>query len=214
MARLAFTTFAVAQVPFGQPAVEGFLRLEPHVFKQAEASEGFIDRARGLDDEAAPLADAERDYGVWGPMVSPRFYDGGADLNSETRASTLSLWKDLDAVRVFAYSGLHQSAIRQRHKWFKVPDWPSYAMWWVSDTEVPTWADAAWRLDYLMQHGPTGVSFVFRVPFNETGLLVTGRRFDHAPQPLAHHSGADGAEVHDGSRSCFRAHSPQKVGEA
>lgn len=168
MARLAFTTFAIMKAPYGDPQVHGFEALTPGVFRRAEAAEGFIDRARELDDQSH-LTNFERDWGAWGPFAVPRFYDGGHDTASDTRASTLSLWRSVEAVRAFAYGGLHQRALHQREKWFRTPEWPTFAMWWVDDDRVPRWADAAERLEHLHDNGPTPFAFDFRKPFDASG---------------------------------------------
>lgn len=211
MSRLAFTTFAVAKRPFGTSELEGFLKLEPKVDLEAEKSPGFIDRARGIDVDDTKLSDSELNYGIWGPMVSPNFYDGGSNLETETRASTLSLWMNIEAVWNFAYHGLHRTALLQRHKWFRVPEWPSYAMWWVSDSHVPTWAEAAWRLEYLMAHGPTPVSFVFKYPFNNDSMPIFSHDFNHPPLRLKQASEDNNrADFHDGTKSCLRNFMPKE----
>jgi hypothetical protein len=166
MAKLAFTTFAVTKKPFGDPLVLGFERLVPAVFREAEKALGYVDRARGVDDSDS-ISDADRDWGAWGKMVAPSFYDGGFEADSETRASTLSIWESIEAVHQFAYTAtLHKRALAQREKWFRVPDWPSYAMWWIGDDHVPTWAEAAERLEYLYEHGSTATAFTFEALFD------------------------------------------------
>lgn len=170
MPRLAFTTFAIMKGAYGDPVVRGFEKLTPPVFKKAEQAAGFIDRARELDDQDE-LTNFERDWGVWGKFAVPSFYDGGFETATDTRASTLSLWESIEAVWAFAYGGLHERALVQRHKWFRKPEWPSYAMWWVADDHIPTWAEAVERLEYLHANGPTPRAFDFKQRFGpEDGL--------------------------------------------
>ncbi len=176
MPRIAFTTFAIAIKPFTEPALHGFLALEPAVFRKAEVSPGFIARARGAEEfSGSSIGDAEMDFGPWGSMVAPAFYTGGGDLATETRASTLSLWKDVESVYAFAYSGLHRTAFAQREKWFEKPRWPNYAMWWVGDTHVPTWQEAALRLECLHANGPTPYAFNFRCRYDYSGNIVVAQ---------------------------------------
>lgn len=176
MARVAFTTFAIMKAPYGDPEVRGFEALTPAVFRQAENAEGFIDRAREIDDALA-LTNFERDWGAWGPFAVPRFYDGGHETATDTRASTISLWRSIEAVRAFAYGGLHQRALHQRKKWFREPEWPTYAIWWVADDHIPTWTEASRRLESLHDEGPTPFAFDFRTPFDERGApLSPGER--------------------------------------
>ena len=171
MARVAFTTFAIMKGPYGSEQVRGFEDLTPPVFTAAEEHDGFIARATEIDDRP-DLSNFERDWGAWGPFCAPRFYQGGTDLASDSRASTVSLWRDLPSVHRFAYSGLHQRALVGRQQWFLKPQWPTYAIWWVDDDHVPTWREACDRLEHLHDHGSTPVAFDFRSPFQEQGLPV------------------------------------------
>lgn len=158
--------------PYGDPLVAGFEAQTPPVFQKAEGAPGFINRAREVDDRVH-LTNFERDWGNWGRFTVPRFYDGGYTTASDTRASTLSLWESVEAVRDFVYSGLHRSALQLREQWFRKPQWPTYAMWWVADDVVPSWADACLRLEHLHDHGPTEFAFNFgRIfPKPETAIL-------------------------------------------
>lgn len=169
MSHLAFTTFAIMKAPYGDPQVAQFEALTPAVFHEAEAAPGFIDRAKAVDDKEG-LSNFERDWGVWGQFMVPRFYDGGFATVSDTRASTLSLWSSVDAVRDFAYSGLHQRALDQRQKWFRKPEWPTYAMWWSAVGVIPSWSDACRRLEHLHDHGPSEHAFNFEKAFPMPGL--------------------------------------------
>src|SRR5581483_11172581 len=82
---------------------------------------------------------------------------------------TLSLWQDLSSVQAFAYSGAHLEALQKRKEWFRAPQWPTYAAWWVGDDEKPTWDDAMKRVEHLHDHGPTAFAFTFKQPFDAGG---------------------------------------------
>ncbi|MFH9657923.1 DUF3291 domain-containing protein [Streptomyces sp. NPDC017248] len=168
MPRVAFTTFAILKQPYGHPEVQEFDDRTPPTFEQAEASPGFIARAKE-DPGQSHLTNFERDWGEWGKFDVPRFYTGGRTDDTDSRASTLSLWADLDSVFSFVYTGLHRSTLSKRHEWFLKPQWPSYAAWWVSDDTIPTWSDASRRLEHLHDHGPSPVAFSFRHPFAADG---------------------------------------------
>ncbi|MGW0563265.1 DUF3291 domain-containing protein [Streptomyces sp. NPDC003016] len=168
MSRVAFTTFAILKKPYGNPEVQEFDDLTPPTFEEAERSPGFIARAKE-DPDQSHLTNFERDWGDWGKFDVPRFYTGGRTNETDSRASTLSLWNDLESAFSFVYTGLHRSTLRKRHEWFLKPEWPSYAMWWVSDDTIPTWSDACHRLEHLHDHGPTPESFSFRRPFTADG---------------------------------------------
>jgi len=104
-------------------------------------------------------------FGAWGDYCVPRFYDGGTTDGEETQATTLSLWTCIESVYAFTCGGLHFRAFQQREKWFRKPQWPSYAAWWVADDQIPTWREASDRLEHLHDHGPTPFAFDFKVMF-------------------------------------------------
>jgi Domain of unknown function (DUF3291) len=168
MARLVLTTFAIMKGPYGDPQVRGFEALTPAVFREAERSPGFIARAREIDDNDH-LTNFERDWGAWGPFAVPSFYDGGFDTATDTRASTISMWVSIEAVRNFVVNGLHHKALRQREKWFRKPEWPTYAMWWVADDHTPNWPEAVERLERLHVHGPSAFAFTFEQAYDAEG---------------------------------------------
>ena len=168
MAYIAFTTFAIMKAPYGNPAVKGFEDLTPAAFLQAEQSPGFIARAVEIDDRSE-LTNFERDWGEWGEFKVPRFYDGGYKTDSDTRASTLSLWESIAAVRSFVYSGFHKQALAGRTEWFRKPEWPTYAMWWSEPGRIPTWSEAVARLELLHEGGPSPAAFTFGRTFGPLG---------------------------------------------
>ncbi|MGW4997988.1 DUF3291 domain-containing protein [Streptomyces hydrogenans] len=168
MPRVAFTTFAILKKPYGNPDVQEFDDLTPPTFEEAERAAGFVARAKE-DPGQSHLTNFERDWGDWGKFEVPRFYTGGRTNETDSRASTLSLWADLGSVFAFVYDGLHRSTLSRRHEWFLKPEWPSYAAWWVSDDTTPTWADACARLEHLHDHGPSPFAFSFRRPFDADG---------------------------------------------
>ena len=61
---IAFSSFSIMKKPYGDPVVAGFEALTPPVFKVAEKAEGFIARAKEIDD-LEHLGNFERDWGEW-----------------------------------------------------------------------------------------------------------------------------------------------------
>ena len=165
--RLAFTTFAVLHEPYGHERVQQFDDLTPTVFREAERSKGFI--ARAVDLDASGLSNFHCNWGRWGRFDVPRFYQLGRECSTDQRASTLSLWTDLQSVFNFAYGGLHLGALRKRSEWFKAPAWPTYACWWVGEEDIPTWSQACRKLEQLHDDGPTPHAFNFRQCFDPQG---------------------------------------------
>lgn len=165
--KLAFTTFAILKEPYGHPAVQEFDDRTPAVFKEAENSPGFI--ARAVEVSGSELSNFERDWGVWGPFCVPRFYTLGREVGTDQRACTLSIWEDIPSVLSFVYGKLHLSALKRRSEWFKTPQWPTYACWWISDNHIPQWSEASHLLEKLHDAGPTPEVFNFQCCFDTEG---------------------------------------------
>ena len=177
--RLAFMTFSILRAPYGDASVQGFDDRTPATFKEAENSDGFIDRAAPVDD-VPWMTNYQKDWGRWGPFAVPRFYDGGTSGGHTYQAQTLSLWRDLYSVWVFCYRGPHhRDALKHKSEWFGQQDWPIYCAWWVPADHQPNWPEACLRLEHLADHGPTPVSFTFKAPFDPAGLPAkTSERVD------------------------------------
>ena len=166
MARVAFYTFGIQRGTSADPQMQGFYDRVTAAFAAAEGAQGFIDRRRA--DDRPP------DFG-------PRFYNPTADAGA---AQTLSVWADLESVFAYAYGGCHGEALRHRQAWFVAPQWPTYVAWWVPDDHLPTWPDAAARLEHLHDHGPTPFAFSFKRPFDAAGqptALDRARVAERAP---------------------------------
>ena len=165
---VAFSSFSIMKQPYGDPVVAGFEALTPPVFAAAEDAPGFIDRAREIDD-LTHLGNFERSWGEWGDFAVPDYYDGGFEIATETRAGTLSLWKDVESVFQFTYGGLHGRAFNQRHKWFRKIDYPTHVIWWIPKGEIPTWRESVKRYNHLDKNGPKAFAFNFSKTFDSSG---------------------------------------------
>jgi hypothetical protein len=181
MPLVAFTTVAILKAPPGDPAVQGFFDRLPETFGAADAFEGFV--ARSTRDPVTLRHS-------WGDPVQPRFYDPARHAGV---VFTLSLWRSLEPVNAFAYSGVHGEALRHRLEWFLEPEWPSYAAWWVDDGHVPDWHEASRRLEHLHDHGASPEAFGFRTPFGPDGAPIEIDRA--AVVALARRASARGAHL-------------------
>jgi hypothetical protein len=169
---LALATFTILKGPYGDPVIKGFEDLTPITFATAEQSPGFIERATEQGEPAPHLSNFEQDWGKWGKFVVPRFYNGGYTLATDTRGSTLSLWRDIDSVHNFVYRSLHRNSLARRAEWVRKPEWPTYTIWWIPDHATPTWAEASARLEYLHDHGPTPIAFGFHRRFSPSDCTL------------------------------------------
>lgn len=168
--RIVLMTFSVLKAPYGDPSVQEFDDRTPDTFAEAENSEGFIDRAKPVED-IAWMTNFQKDWGRWGPFAVPRFYLGGTSSGNSYQAQTLSVWRDLHAVWTFAYRGAHHRyALKHAKEWFGPQSWPNYVAWWIKDLHQPTWPEACSRLEYLYDHGPSVHAFTFKSAFDPQGV--------------------------------------------
>ncbi|WP_436374712.1 DUF3291 domain-containing protein [Cytobacillus sp. BC1816] len=84
---------------------------------------------------------------------------------------TLTVWKNLQSLYQFTYSGLHRQALQDRNKWFgPLPErQPNYVVWWTDMLSDVSWKEAFKRYDYYIQHGPDSFAFDFRHAFDQFG---------------------------------------------
>jgi hypothetical protein len=170
--RVAFTTCGLLDEPYGGHRNADFEALVPDVYAAAEAQPGFVERADYADDRD-DLGDPDRDWGKWGRLELPSFYEGGRADDTYVAAQTISIWRDLASVTRFVYTGIHLAAVRRRHEWFVRPTWPTYAIWWIGDDHTPTWAEACARLEQLAAAGPTATAFDLKRAFGSDGAPLT-----------------------------------------
>jgi hypothetical protein len=154
---LALYTFGQFIEPADNRANDGFHALNDPIFGVVDQAEGMIARS-GYASDAGPLP--------WGDEVYPRFYVERGDGWSP---ATLSLWRDIESLVAFTYSGLHAEALRRGHEWFRKGDWPPLVLWWHDAGNLPTWSQGVERYEHLHDHGPSPFAFTVKVPFDRNG---------------------------------------------
>jgi hypothetical protein len=133
--------------PLTEPHLAGFVAgLEP-VNALADAAPGFVWRLQTEDGDATAIRPFEDDQ----LLVN------------------MSVWRSVQALANFVYSGPHRAIMVQRREWF-VPMRESFqVLWWVPEDALPSVAEALERLAHLREHGPTPFAFTFRSPFPAPG---------------------------------------------
>jgi hypothetical protein len=81
---------------------------------------------------------------------------------NENMAINLSVWKDVDALRLFVFHSDHVKIMRRRAEWFEKMDQAFLVLWWVPKGHRPTVEEAKARLETLRRKGPTAEAFTFR----------------------------------------------------
>ncbi len=101
----------------------------------------------------------------------------------------LTVWESLEALKAFAYRGLHRDFFRRRAEWF-VEGASRTALWWVPAGMLPTTDDAKRRLDFIDVFGSS--PYAFTMGQNQPALAMERvGPDDHRLQELAHHLDGD-----------------------
>jgi len=74
----------------------------------------------------------------------------------------MSVWRDLESLRLYVYESGHLDMLRRRKEWFEHPKEAFQVLWWVPQGHRPTIAEAIERLERLRRAGPGAEAFVFR----------------------------------------------------
>ena len=81
----------------------------------------------------------------------------------------LTVWESLDALKAFAYRGIHRDFFRRRDEWF-VEGASRTALWWTPAGLLPTTDDAKRRLDFIEAFGPS--PYAFTMGQNQPALAI------------------------------------------
>ena len=136
---LAQASVALARGAPDSTVMHDFVMLSPTVHALADHAPGFVWRPDG------PI---------------PSFILDGREL-----MMTISVWRSVDALTDFVYSGTHGDALRRRKEWFVKLDGPYSVAWWVPEGVHPTAEEAGIRLTLLRRDGPTPGAFPLSSPF-------------------------------------------------
>ncbi len=90
-----------------------------------------------------------------GHIWSDQQHDGG------DRFITRSLWRDVESLRAFVYSGVHRRYLNRGQEWFLPAASVNLALWWVEENHRPGIEEALGKLDQLARQGPTAEVFDF-----------------------------------------------------
>ena len=77
----------------------------------------------------------------------------------------MSVWESVWTLHEFAYKSNHMIVFRDRAKWFEKAVKPSYCLWWIPASHIPSVAEGCERLEHYQRHGATQYSFWFSQQF-------------------------------------------------
>lgn len=126
--------------PIDDPQIADFVANLDRINAHAEGHDGFVWRYQTAEGNA----------------TATRPYD------DERIIVNFSVWRDVESLRAFTYSGAHVEIMRRRREWFERMADSYLALWWVPAGHEPTVEEAVARLEHLRRVGPSAEAFTFR----------------------------------------------------
>lgn len=154
---LAIYNFGIHVDASESVAVRGFALREPMNFAAAERAPGFVARS-GYKGVPGPRS--------WGSLVFPRFL---TEQSEGAGVSSLSLWRDIESLMAFTYTGVHADALKHARYWNVAQKWPPMVLFWEPAGRRPDWQEGAKRLEMLSDHGSGPQGFTFKEPYDPDG---------------------------------------------
>jgi hypothetical protein len=138
--------------PLDDPSMKEFVDFLNPVNAFAEQSTGFVWRLTAADGASASYLPSPYDD----PMM----------------ITNLTVWTDLESLRVFTYETVHRYFLQSRRKWFDRIASKPLVLWWVPAGQIPTLDEAKAKLHVLEERGPTATAFTIQDAFDRRGQPV------------------------------------------
>ena len=133
---LAQLNVATLRHPIDDPRTADFADALPAVNGAGEQSPGYVWRLQSDGGDATDIQVFED------PLI----------------IVNLTVWESLEALKAFAYRGLHRDFFRRRAEWF-VEGSSRTALWWMPAGVLPTTDDAKRRLEFIDVFGQSPYAF-------------------------------------------------------
>lgn len=147
MHELAQLNIGVIRGPMDGPVMAEFAANLDRINALAEASPGFVWRLQTEEGNATAIRPFE----------------------NENLLVNLSVWKDVESLKAYAYRSAHAEFLRRRREWFEPMQEAYLVLWWVPRGHRPDVAEAIARLERLKAKGPGPEGFTFRDPYPPPG---------------------------------------------
>ncbi|MEH7418851.1 DUF3291 domain-containing protein [Neobacillus drentensis] len=148
MAHVSIYTVGRLNYPYDHPESRAFFEMGYKVMRQASVSGQLIEE---FSSDGVLIPNEAKGKGY--PVL------------------TLTVWKSLESLYRFTYSGKHSQALRNRSRWVEPYQEKhlSYVVWWTESVKDVSWEEAFKRYNYYIQHGSTPFAFDFKRVFDENG---------------------------------------------
>ncbi|MEP7113638.1 MAG: GNAT family N-acetyltransferase [Ilumatobacteraceae bacterium] len=123
---LAQVNIATLRYPIDDPRIADFVDALPLVNGTGEQSPGYVWRLQSDGGDATDIQVFDD------PLV----------------IVNLTVWESLEALKAFAYRGIHRDFFRRRAEWFAEGSTRT-ALWWLPAGSLPTTDDAKRRIDFM-----------------------------------------------------------------
>lgn len=152
--QLAQLNIGELKAPLDSPELKDFVDNLDRINALAESSPGFVWRLKGDGNDATSLR----------PL-------------GDNVIVNMSVWRDVDSLRNFAYKSAHAEILRRKREWFTRMAKAYMTLWWVPAGHEPTVAEAVARLEHLRKHGATAEAFTFGEAFSAPDAKIAGEPF-------------------------------------
>jgi GNAT superfamily N-acetyltransferase len=112
----------------------------------------------------------------------------------------LTVWESMEALKAFAYRGIHRDFFRRRAEWF-VAGSTRTALWWMPAAGLPTVDDAKQRLDFIAAFGAS--PYAFEMGQSQPPLVIERVGLDDPRAGALSRQLDDDPDVVTGDRGCF-----------
>ena len=127
---------------------------------ESDAMKGFVERL----DEINTLADRSSGF-VWSLQTAAGDATSIQAFDEAQMIINMSVWKDIESLKLFVYKSVHVELIRDRDAWFNKMLNLHQALWWIPVGHVPTIEEGKMKLEYLQKNGPSEKVFTFSKAF-------------------------------------------------
>lgn len=140
---LAQLNIAKMKFPLDDPRMREFVDRLQQINALADDAPGFVWRLQTEDGDATAI-----------------------DCFGADTLVNMSLWRDLESLRDYAFRSAHKDLLARRNEWFERMQQPYSVLWWIEAGRLPTLEQAAARLEALRRDGPAAHAFNFKYSFD------------------------------------------------